>query len=165
MKMDLPTQKLDEIARQSLQEVFRKQFRLEVVSADSGHRASSGYPILKSEVGWSSENLRGVVQIHLPQDLVREISMVLLGDGPHASVSSVDLKDVAGEIANMLAGRVSALLAQEGLHGTLETPKVRTVNREETEKESSEVTTLHHGEWICGLRQFSLSLQFHPFPS
>jgi CheY-specific phosphatase CheX len=161
--MNLPTQKLDEIAQQSLQEVFRKQFRMKVIPADSGHRTTHGDPILKSEVGWSSANLRGVVQIHLPQDLVREISLILLGDGPNAS--PVDLKDVAGEIANMVAGRVSTLLAQEGLHGTLETPKVRTVNREETEKDSSEVTTLHHGEWICGLRQFSLSLQFHPFPS
>jgi hypothetical protein len=161
--MDLPTQKLDEIARQSLQEVFRKQLRLEVVPAYSGHRASFGYPILKSEVGWSSVNLRGVVQIQLPQDLVREIGLVLLGDGP--SASSVDVKDVAGEIANMVAGRVSALLAQEGLHGTLETPKVQEIKREEPENKKSEVTLLQHGEWICGLRRFSLSMQFHPFAS
>ena len=158
--MNLPTQKLDEIAQQSLQEVFRKQFRMEVIPADSGHRTTLGNPILKSEVGWSSANLRGVVQIHLPQDLVREISLVLLGDGPDAS--PVDLKDVAGEIGNMVAGRVSALLAQEGLHGTLETPQVRAVNQEETEKEKSEFTPQQHGEWICGTQRFSLSLQFHP---
>ena len=158
--MNLPTQKLDEIAQQSLQEVFRKQFRMEVIPADSGHRTTLGDPILKSEVGWSSANLRGVVQIHLPQDLVREISLILLGDGPNAS--PVDLKDVAGEIGNMVAGRVSALLAQEGLHGTLETPQVRAVNPEETEKEKSEFTPQQHGEWICGTQRFSLSLQFHP---
>ena len=158
--MNLPTQKLDEIAQQSLQEVFRKQFRVEVIPADSGHRTSLGDPILKSEVGWSSKNLRGVVQIHLTQDLVREMSLVLLGDGPDAS--PVDLKDVAGEIGNMVAGRVSALLAQEGLHGTLETPQVRAVNPEETEKEKSEFTPQQHGEWICGTQRFSLSLQFHP---
>jgi CheY-specific phosphatase CheX len=158
--MNLPTQKLDEIAQQSLQEVFRKQFRMKVIPADSGHRTTLGDPILKSEVGWSSANLRGVVQIHLPQDLVREISLVLLGDGPDAS--PVDLKDVAGEIGNMVAGRVSALLAQEGLHGTLETPQVRAVNQEETEKEKSEFTPQQHGEWICGTQRFSLSLQFHP---
>ena len=158
--MNLPTQKLDEIAQQSLQEVFRKQFRMEVIPADSGHRTTLGDPILKSEVGWSSANLRGVVQIHLPQDLVREMSLVLLGDGPDAS--PVDLKDVAGEIGNMVAGRVSALLAQEGLHGTLETPQVRAVNPEETEKEKSEFTPQQHGEWICGTQRFSLSLQFHP---
>jgi CheY-specific phosphatase CheX len=158
--MNLPTQKLDEIAQQSLQEVFRKQFRMKVIPADSGHRTTLGDPILKSEVGWSSANLRGVVQIHLPQDLVREISLVLLGDGPDAS--PVDLKDVAGEIGNMVAGRVSALLAQEGLHGTLETPQVRAVNPEETEKEKSEFTPQQHGEWICGTQRFSLSLQFHP---
>ena len=157
--MNLPTQKLDEIARQSLQEVFRKQFRMEVIPADSGHRASLGHPILKSEVGWSSANLRGVVQIHLPQDLVREMSLILLGDGPDAS--SVDLKDVAGEIGNMVAGRVSALLAQEGHHGTLETPMVRAVNPEETEKEKSEVPP-PYWEWVCGTQRFSLSLQFHP---
>jgi CheY-specific phosphatase CheX len=158
--MNLPTQKLDEIAQQSLQEVFRKQFRMEVIPADSGHRTTLGDPILKSEVGWSSKNLRGVVQIHLTQDLVREMSLVLLGDGPDAS--PVDLKDVAGEIGNMVAGRVSALLAQEGLHGTLETPQVRAVNPEETEKEKSEFTPQQHGEWICGTQRFSLSLQFHP---
>ena len=158
--MNLPTQKLDEIAQQSLQEVFRKQFRMKVIPADSGHRTTLGDPILKSEVGWSSANLRGVVQIHLPQDLVREISLILLGDGPNAS--PVDLKDVAGEIGNMVAGRVSALLAQEGLHGTLETPQVRVVNQEETEKEKSEFTPQQHGEWICGTQRFSLSLQFHP---
>jgi CheY-specific phosphatase CheX len=158
--MNLPTQKLDEIAQQSLQEVFRKQFRVEVIPADSGHRTSLVDPILKSEVGWSSKNLRGVVQIHLTQDLVREISLILLGDGPNAS--PVDLKDVAGEIGNMVAGRVSALLAQEGLHGTLETPQVRVVNQEETEKEKSEFTPQQHGEWICGTQRFSLSLQFHP---
>ena len=158
--MNLPTQKLDEIAQQSLQEVFRKQFRMEVIPADSGHRTTLGDPILKSEVGWSSKNLRGVVQIHLTQDLVREISLILLGDGPDAS--PVDLKDVAGEIGNMVAGRVSALLAQEGLHGTLETPQVRAVNPEETEKEKSEFTPQQHGEWICGTQRFSLSLQFHP---
>jgi len=158
--MNLPTQKLDEIAQQSLQEVFRKQFRMEVIPADSGHRTTLGDPILKSEVGWSSKNLRGVVQIHLTQDLVREMSLILLGDGPNAS--PVDLKDVAGEIGNMVAGRVSALLAQEGLHGTLETPQVRAVNPEETEKEKSEFTPQQHGEWICGTQRFSLSLQFHP---
>ena len=158
--MNLPTQKLDEIARQSLQEVFRKQFRMEVIPADSGQRAFPGHPILKSEVGWSSANLRGVVQIHLPQDLVREMSLILLGDGPDAS--PVDLKDVAGEIGNMVAGRVSALLAQEGLHGTLETPMVRAVNPEETEKEKSEVPPLQYWEWVCGTQHFSLSLQFHP---
>jgi len=158
--MNLPTQKLDEIAQQSLQEVFRKQFRMEVIPADSGQRASPGHSILKSEVGWSSANLRGVVQIHLTHDLVRKISLILLGDGPDAS--PVDLKDVAGEIGNMVAGRVSALLAQEGLHGTLETPQVRAVNPEETEKEKSEFTPQQHGEWICGTQRFSLSLQFHP---
>ena len=158
--MNLPTQKLDEIAQQSLQEVFRKQFRMEVIPADSGHRTTLGDPILKSEVGWSSKNLRGVVQIHLTQDLVREMSLVLLGDGPDAS--PVDLKDVAGEIGNMVAGRVSALLAQEGLHGTLETPQVRAVNQDETEKEKREFTPQQHGEWICGTQRFSLSLQFHP---
>jgi len=133
---------------------------MEVIPADSGHRTTLGDPILKSEVGWSSKNLRGVVQIHLTQDLVREMSLVLLGDGPDAS--PVDLKDVAGEIGNMVAGRVSALLAQEGLHGTLETPQVRAVNPEETEKEKSEFTPQQHGEWICGTQRFSLSLQFHP---
>jgi len=158
--MNLPTQKLDEIAQQSLQEVFRKQFRMKVIPADSGHRTTLGDPILKSEVGWSSANLRGVVQIHLPHDLVRKMSLILLGDGPDAS--PVDLKDVAGEIGNMVAGRVSALLAQEGLHGTLETPQVRAVNPEETEKEKSEFTPQQHGEWICGTQRFSLSLQFHP---
>jgi len=159
--MNLPTQKLDEIAQQSLQEVFRKQFRMEVIPADSGHRTSLGDPILKSEVDWSSANLRGVVQIHLTQGLVREISLILLGDGPDAS--PVDLKDVAGEIGNMVAGRVSALLAQEGIHGTLETPKVRVVNQEETEKEKSEFAPQQHGEWICGTKRLSLSLKFHPF--
>lgn len=159
--MNLPTQKLDEIAQQSLQEVFRKQFRMEVIPADSGHRTSLWDPILKSEVNWSSANLRGVVQIHLTQDLVREISLILLGDGPDAS--PVDLKDVAGEIGNMVAGRVLALLAQEGLDGTLETPQVRVVNPEETEKEKSEFAPQQHGEWICGTQRLSLSLKFHPF--
>ncbi len=77
---------------------------------------------LAAMVSLSGDGLSATVRILLPIAFVAQAVKRLTGlEGPEGEAI---LEDTAGEIANMVAGRVAAQLAAEGYRSTLGTPSV-----------------------------------------
>jgi CheY-specific phosphatase CheX len=79
---------------------------------------------ITSTVHLAGQRLSGSVQVQLPQAFVAHAVHLLTGlDGAAGDTNAVQ-DDAAGELANMVAGRVAARLAADGYPCTLGTPSV-----------------------------------------
>ena len=79
---------------------------------------------ITSTVSLAGQRLSGSVHVQLPQAFVAHAVHLLTGlDGVAGDTNAVQ-DDTAGELANMLAGRVAAQLAADGYPCTLGIPSV-----------------------------------------
>jgi CheY-specific phosphatase CheX len=79
---------------------------------------------LVSRVALAGSRLAGSVQIQLPEAFIARAVRRLTGLEGAAPAGAAVLADAAGELANMVAGRVTAQLAAHGYPCTLGTPAV-----------------------------------------
>jgi len=77
-----------------------------------------------STVHLTGQRLSGSVHLKLPLDFVAHAVHVLTGLKDAAPDANAILDDAAGELANMVAGRVAVQLAAVGYPCTLSTPSV-----------------------------------------
>jgi CheY-specific phosphatase CheX len=112
---------------------------------------------ISSSVLLTGERLSGSVHLRLPQAFVAYAVRRLAGLEDDAE-NTVELQnDAAGELANMVAGRVAAKLAADGYPCKLHTPSVSRDARLATKKQDG----IAHGitELICEGHCLSLEIQ------
>lgn len=81
-------------------------------------------PEIISTVLLTGPHLSGVVHVYLPQRFVESLVQRLIGIHPAAPGTNALLDDAAGELANTVAGRIAARLAEHGYPCTLGCPSV-----------------------------------------
>ncbi len=79
---------------------------------------------ITSTVLLAGQRLSGRVDLHLPRSFVTHVVRLLTGLDGAARDADATLDDAAGELANLVAGRVAARLAADGCPCTLGTPSV-----------------------------------------
>jgi len=153
---DLPA-----IAGRSLETVFSTQLGRSVTPRPGGAVLSSGTDErLCFSVPWSGEAWRGVFALAMPLKLAAQAAAHLFGRQPGES-SPEELADVAAELCNMVAGRVSFELSQQGFAGLLQTPVVRS-----DRPENAFVAQGEHcrTDWTCGIHPLTLDIALFPRP-
>lgn len=121
-----PSPDLARIGDAALAEVLHTLLSLPATVCDSadGSRISRAPELITSLVSLSGERLSGAVRLQLPSAFVAHTVKLLTGlDGD--SVDGIAIQaDAAGELANMVAGRVAAQLSAHGYSCRLGTPSV-----------------------------------------
>jgi CheY-specific phosphatase CheX len=112
---------------------------------------------ISSSVLLTGQGLSGSVQLRLPQAFVAYAVRRLTGLDVDAGNANELQDDAAGELANMVAGRVASRLAADGYHCKLGTPSVSRGARLSTESRNGVV----HGrtDLICDGHWLSLEIQ------
>lgn len=97
--------------------------------ASYGYEASEGPPpcaegerSYSASLGYTSADVRGVLVVQGTSRLWSAIFTALVGGPPVATMSAEALCDVAGELANVVAGRVKRVLLTEGVEVVLAVP-------------------------------------------
>ena len=117
---------LGRIGESAFQEVLGALFSRPPILPD----ASSHRPLprasdqITSNVLLAGPRLSGSVHLQLPRTFMMRLAQVLTGLDGAAGENDALLKDAAGELANMVAGRVAAGLATHGYPCTLGIPSV-----------------------------------------
>ena len=125
-------------------------------SADDSPLSDAPDPITSS-VTLTCQRLSGSVHVQLPRAFVAHAVRLLTGlDGSAGNAHALQ-DDAAGELANMVAGRVAAQLATDGYPCKLGTPSVSRTARLPTEIQAG----LHHGRTDLICEGHSLSLELH----
>jgi len=110
----------------ALREVFSKQLKLQILESQEIDPLSifEG-KLLHSAVSINGEMISGTVLLQLPEMLAHLITEIMLGSAGDAE----EIRDVTGELCNMIAGRVKAHLHASGFPATLGTPTVSVGHR------------------------------------
>ena len=123
MTRDSGTPELRRNGQSALAEVLRNLLSLPATPCDPTSEDVPPDPIT-SRVLLTGPELSGTVILRLPRAFVLLAVRRLTGlDGAAAEANGL-LDDTAGELANMVAGRVAAQLASHGHRCTLSTPSV-----------------------------------------
>lgn len=143
-------------------EVLQPWLNLTVVAVEPGVcvPAEGTGPGWQAAVALCGEKITGEVRLHLPYGFVREAWGRLLGEAGADSGDPGAHRDFAGELANMIAGRVATVLGEWGCPCQLGTPvisfsEVRPGFRPATPEA---IRT----EWICAGHWLTLDLQCLP---
>jgi CheY-specific phosphatase CheX len=94
-----------------------------IIENSASHTLRYGAPDqITSTVPLTGQRLSGSVHVQLPQAFVKHAVHLLTGLDTVPGDATALLDDAAGELANMVAGRVAAQLAGDGYPCTLGTP-------------------------------------------
>jgi CheY-specific phosphatase CheX len=117
---------LRRIGESAFTEVLGTLLSLEatVRKAANDSSVSNGSDQITSNVLLAGQRLSGSVQVQLPEAFVARAVHLLTGLAGAAGDRNAAQDDAAGELANMVAGRVAAQLAADGYPCTLGTPSV-----------------------------------------
>lgn len=117
---------LARIGREAFSEVLATLLSKSVAIRESSGIAfhDDAPDLLASTIRLIGPKMDGDIQVHLPAAFAMEVARIVTG--PDASIpdTSGARIDAAGEIANMVAGRVADRLASQGFSVTLGTPVV-----------------------------------------
>ena len=115
------TEDLSLTSGRALREVFSKQLKLQILeSAEKDPLSTFEGKLLHSAVSINGEKISGTVLLQLPEALAHQVTEIMLGSSGDAE----EIRDVTGELCNMIAGRVKAQLHSSGFPATLGTPTV-----------------------------------------
>ena len=105
----------------------------------------------------SGAQISGDVHLQLPEAFVAKLTALLLGRSA-TSVNDESAADVTGELCNMLAGRVAAILSAAGYSSQLSTPTV--IRGYPLELEISPAAKACRSAWTCEGHLLTVALQF-----
>jgi CheY-specific phosphatase CheX len=115
------TEDLSVTSGRALREVFSKQLKLQILeSPETNPLSTIEGKLLHSAVSINGEKISGTVLLQLPEALAHQVTEIMLGSAGDAE----EIRDVTGELCNMIAGRVKAHLHASGFPATLGTPTV-----------------------------------------
>ena len=116
-----PLGDLSAASGRALKEVFSKQLKLQILQSPVNEAGSSlEGKLLHSAVSINGEKISGTVLLQVPEALAHRVTEIMLGSQGDAE----EIRDVTGELCNMIAGRVKAELHASGFPATLGTPTV-----------------------------------------
>lgn len=117
---------LDPIAAESLRDVFATRFERQLVrvSLDEISEAPGDAPWLISTMNLEGSQARGSVHLRVSESLMNLLNTSLGDCSNDPFERESELADLAGELCNMVAGRIGAGLAAAGHLFTLSTPTV-----------------------------------------
>lgn len=117
---------LDPIAAEALRDVFATRFELHPlsVSPDEIPQATGDALWLIGSVNLEGKQVRGSVQLQVSEGLMDQLNTSLGDCSDDPAIRESELADLAGELCNMVAGRIGAGLAAAGHLFTLSTPEV-----------------------------------------
>ena len=119
--LNTPLGDLSAASGRALREVFSKQLRLQILEASVKDPLSTvDGKLLHSAVSINGEKISGTVLLQVPEVLAHRVTEIMLGSAGDAE----EIRDVTGELCNMIAGRVKAELHASGFPATLGTPTV-----------------------------------------
>ena len=153
---DLPS-----LAGRSLQTVFSTQLNRSVAPCSTlTEPCGAADERLCFSVPWSGTSWHGVFALAMPLELAADAAAQLFGRHPDESAPE-ELADVAAELCNMVAGRLSFELSQQGFAGLLQTPVVRS-----DRPENAFVAQGEHcrTDWTCGTHPLTLDIALFPRP-
>jgi CheY-specific phosphatase CheX len=121
-----PRPDLRRIAEASLREVLGTLLSLSATLPNSSNQGLFSRPSdqITTAVQLAGPRLSGSVHLHLPRAFITRAAHVLTGLDGSAGETDALQHDTAGELVNMVAGRVAAGLATEGYVCTLGIPSV-----------------------------------------
>jgi hypothetical protein len=120
-KPSVITEDISVTSARALREVFSKQLKLQIhESLEIDPLSTFKGKLLHSAVSINGEKISGTVLLQLPEKLALQITEIMLGSAGDAE----EIRDVTGELCNMIAGRVKAELHASGFAGALGTPTV-----------------------------------------
>lgn len=140
---------LDQIAAEALRNVLVTRFKLHPVAV-----APNAVPESDGDVLWltglmnlEGMHARGNVRLEISKTLLVRLDESLGGSTPDPPARESELADLAGELCNMVAGRIGAGLAAAGIIVTLGTPAVL---RERGREAGNGVGKWDsHTDWTC----------------
>jgi CheY-specific phosphatase CheX len=119
--LSTPLGDLSAASGRALKEVFSKQLKLQILEAPVKDPLSTVEgKLLHSAVSINGEKISGTVLLQVPEVLAHRVTEIMLGSAGDAE----EIRDVTGELCNMIAGRVKAELHASGFPATLGTPTV-----------------------------------------
>jgi hypothetical protein len=159
--MTFPAAKPDlrRIGESAFQEVLSRLLSWSAAAQTSTGRTlgTDAPPPITGSVSLEGQKVSGTVRIELPEGFVARAVLQLTGLAPAAGGTPLTSDDLAAEIANMVAGRVAALLGTEGYPCRLGIPSVshKSLGRSETR------TGMECGrtELVCEGRPLSIEIQ------
>ena len=114
---------LAETAQRALEGVFTKQLQLSIAPAPPlSERLGADEKILHATVSIQGERISGSVLLQVSESFASMVTELLLG----IQGESEEIKDITGELCNMISGLIKAELTTAGFSGTLGTPTVTT---------------------------------------
>ena len=142
---------LAETAERSLKEVFSKQLRLtlEPCSEESDHFDTQ---TLHASLSITGERLKGSVLLQVSESFAAKATKIFLG----CEGEGDEIRDVTGEICNMVSGRIKSELTKAGFSGILGTPTVTCGSR--IALRDTPGSELCRTEWVCGTDHINLQI-------
>jgi CheY-specific phosphatase CheX len=150
---------LGSVTASALAEVLATQFKLSVVASALADKldAEQTERCLVCSVTLTGGLFSGDVQLQLPEAFVAKLNSVLVGPNA-ASVTDEDAADIAGELCNMLAGRIAATLEAAGYSSILSIPSVYRGRRLEFENAAAKTCW---SNWTCEGHLLKVASQFN----
>ena len=154
-----PIPELGRVTASAITEVLATQFKLSATASTPGDKPVTGIPeqCLIGSVTLSGGRVSGDVHLQLPEAFAAKLTALLLGRSA-TSVTDESAADVTGELCNMLAGRVAAILSAAGYSSNLSTPTV--VRGHRLELEISPGAKTCWSDWTCEGHLLTVALQF-----
>jgi CheY-specific phosphatase CheX len=159
MRAEPPIPELSRVAASAITEVLATQFKLSPIASTPADEPVTGAPeqCLVGSVTLTGGRVSGGVHLQLPEAFIAKLTALLLGRSA-TSVTDESAADVTGEVCNMLAGRVAAILSAAGYSSRLSTPTV--VRGHRLEHEISPGAKTCRSAWTCEGHLLTVALQF-----
>jgi len=161
--MSSPTKPYDlrSLASRSLETVFSTQLNRSVSPCSRTAETSEGPDErLCFSVPWSGSLWHGVFALAMPLEFAADAAAQLFGRQPGES-SPEELSDVAAELCNMVAGRLSSELSEQGFAGLLQTPVLPSGQPQQAVASQGEHCRT---DWTCGGHPLTLDISLFPSP-
>jgi CheY-specific phosphatase CheX len=113
------------IVESAVTEVLRVQFGLDAEPVSEPSHVIEGYAShLSGTVQLFGSRVQGSLSLAMPDALANKLVALMVGGSEDDDIAAEDKADVAGEICNMLAGKIGQALSKSGYSNDLSVPEV-----------------------------------------
>jgi flagellar motor switch protein FliN len=107
----------------SITSVFETLFSLKLETAETASSSGLEGSRYVASVGFAGD-ATGSASIHIDQELARRLTAILLGQELETTEGEAEIRDMLGELGNLVGGNLKSALTDRGLRCTLGTPSV-----------------------------------------
>jgi hypothetical protein len=150
--------KLNKMAAAAMAEVLDTQLHLPGVETEKYTTDDHDTLCVQGHVAMHGPKFTGDIFLQIPSTFVRSVAQQIFGFADPSEVQENDLKDVVGELSNMVGGRVAAELLAEGLTCTLVPPE-KTIAPRFKHVPKDDAMDFSQSHWLCEGNLISLTVQ------